>query len=538
MPEATRRDAGPSVDRIEELAYRIVNSDILLPKFQREFVWKRQQILDLWDSIYRNYPIGSILLWRTREQLESERSIADLKIKPRPAEYPTNYLLDGQQRLSSICGAIYWTGEDAKSVWNLAFDLREQKFVHLDTLDAPPLHVMRLNSLADPFQFLSQANNLLTSSSYPERVELAQRAKDLLNRFKDYKIATVTIGDMSVHDVAPIFERINSTGTPLTIVDLMRAATWSPEFDLLDTIDCQVLDAVKEYGFESIERRAVLRNLSAAAGGAFHASSIDDLRNKKSLLPDAARATVSSYKLAVDFFVNQLGVVNAEILPYSNQIVVLSEVFRRLPRPTKDQSEALRRWFWRTSASEYFGGWNTGQMVQDHEAIKRFAEDTSKELEFVAARPTPDNWAIATFRLNNALSKCFALLLAAQGPRDLLTGNKISLNEALAWQNSREFHHIFPRAFLRARDTEARRIGHLANFTILESATNKSIADRPPSQYIDGCRRQLGAEFKAVMASHLIDDNCLEALSRDDFNDFISARSACLHAAAMKLAEW
>lgn len=537
MSEATRRDAGPSVDRIEELASRIINSDILLPKFQREFVWKRQQIIDLWDSIYRNFPIGSILLWRTKERLESERSIAGLNIKARPEEYPTNYLLDGQQRLSSICGAVYWSGQDAKSVWNIAFDLREQKFIHLDTLDAPPIHQIRLNSLADPFQFISQAN-LLQTSAYPEREELAKRAKDLLNRFKDYKIATVTIGDMSVHDVAPIFERINSTGTPLTIVDLMRAATWSPEFDLLDTIDGQVLEAVRGYGFESIERRAVLRNLSAAAGGAFHASSIDNLRNKKSVLNEAAQATVTSYRLAVDFLVSQLGVINADILPYSNQIVVLSEVFRRLPRPSKRQSEALRRWFWRTSVSEYFGGWNTGQMLQDHEAIKRFADGKSQELDFVSAKPTPETWAIASFRLNNALSKCFALTIAAQGPRDLISGKKISLREALAWQNSREFHHIFPRAFLKNQNIEARRIGLLTNFAILESASNKTISDKPPSQYISECKAQLGSDFHEVMASQLISDRCLAALESDNFDAFVQARAECLQDAAMRLAEW
>src|SRR4051794_15261833 len=62
----------PTVDRVEELAARILNGDIILPKFQREFVWSKRQVIELWDSIARNYPIGSVLLWRSRETLRAE----------------------------------------------------------------------------------------------------------------------------------------------------------------------------------------------------------------------------------------------------------------------------------------------------------------------------------------------------------------------------------------------------------------------------------------------------------------------------------
>jgi hypothetical protein len=72
----------PTVDRVEELAGRILSGDIILPKFQREFVWSRKQVIDLWDSIAQNYPIGSVLLWRSREKLMAERTIADLEIGP------------------------------------------------------------------------------------------------------------------------------------------------------------------------------------------------------------------------------------------------------------------------------------------------------------------------------------------------------------------------------------------------------------------------------------------------------------------------
>jgi uncharacterized protein with ParB-like and HNH nuclease domain len=99
-----RRDPKPSVERIEQLAQRIIDGDIILPKFQRDFVWGEEQVINLLDSISKNYPIGSILLWLSTQKLHSETNIAGLPFKDRPKEYPVNYLLDGQQRLSCICG--------------------------------------------------------------------------------------------------------------------------------------------------------------------------------------------------------------------------------------------------------------------------------------------------------------------------------------------------------------------------------------------------------------------------------------------------
>ena len=102
------RDPKPTVERISQLAQRVLTGDILLPKFQRDFVWKPAEILRLLDSIARNYPIGGIFLWQSKEHLASERTIADLAIAESKPEYPVNYLLDGQQRLSTICGVLYW----------------------------------------------------------------------------------------------------------------------------------------------------------------------------------------------------------------------------------------------------------------------------------------------------------------------------------------------------------------------------------------------------------------------------------------------
>jgi len=341
------KDPQPSVDRIDDLARQILKGDILLPKFQREFVWSKPQVLEILDSIARNYPIGSVLLWQSRQELKSENKIADLEIElPRP-DYPVNYLLDGQQRLSSLCGALYWHGRDPRSRWNIAYDLRKQSFFHLESLDDPPPHQVRMNRLADPAAYFRQ----LSVIESDDKEELKRRGEELFNRFKDYKIAVVTLGDMSIEDVAPIFERINSTGTPLTTVDLIRAATWTQDFDLVDEIE-KILDGLSDKGFDGFDRKSLLRNISAAAGGDFSSGSIDGLRDHTGdQLRTATQDAGEAYKRAVDFLSTEIGVPSEAALPYANQLVVLAEMFRRLPHPNGDQSAAARNWFWRTGVT-------------------------------------------------------------------------------------------------------------------------------------------------------------------------------------------
>ncbi|WP_082515349.1 DUF262 domain-containing protein [Methylobacterium sp. Leaf112] len=525
----------PSVDRIEEVATRILTGDILLPKFQRNFVWSKGQILELWDSIAKNYPVGSVLLWRSREELQSERSIADLKIADTKEDYPVNYLLDGQQRLSSVCGAIFWNGSDAKSRWNIAYDLRHKKFLHLETLDSPPNHQIRLNWLPDPAQFFGQMARV---SSETDAAALTAAGNELFRRFKDYKIATVTLLDMPMNDVAPIFERINSKGTPLTIVDLMRAATWSDSFDLIESIEA-ILSSIEEKGFENIDQKVVLRSFSAAAGGGFSEGSIDNLRKyKSSELKIAHIATENAYRIAVDFLSTDLSIPSSKHIPYANQIVVLSEIFRILPNPSAIQRSKIQHWFWRSAASGYFGGWNTGNMASDQAAVGRFARGDLEALSSGLSNLGKNIWLTQQFRLNTAHAKILSLILAFNSPIDLLTGQKIDPDKALHYANSKEYHHFFPRDFLAARGTDSRQINSLANFIMLTSASNKRITNRSPSDYLIEAKNLLGTELRNVLQSNLISDAAYEAALHDDYPRFLDERARTISNWVNKLAGW
>lgn len=532
------RAPDPSVDRIEELAGRILRGDILLPKFQRDFVWEKHQIIDLLDSIASNYPIGSVLLWRSREHLRSERNIADLEIAPTQLDYPVNYLLDGQQRLSTICGALYWKGVDPNSRWNLAYDLRAKQFVHLTTMEDPPLHLIRLNKLRDPSAYFKHVSSLTTLQAGDVEA-LETSAKELFDRFKDYKIATVTLHEMSIEAVAPIFERINSRGTALTIVDLMRAATWSESFDLIDSIG-GISEELAAKNFGGIERKAILRSISAAAGGGFSEASIDLLRRHTSdELEAAVSSTKDAYSRAVDFMATELHIPSDKQVPYVNQIVVLAEVFRLIKHFTPANLSAVKTWFWRTAVAGYFGGWNTGNMGSDQKAVQSFAAGQASTIDSVVQNPGTGIWMNQQFRSNTAHSKILILLLAFNHPRDLLTGQKIDVGAALHHGNAKEFHHFFPRDYLiKSKGAAARKANTLANFVMLTAASNKRITNRAPSDYLKEVVSANGGDLNAILESNLISQKAFDAALNDDFDRFLDERAKTIAEEVSKLTGW
>jgi len=81
--------------KINILVDRAVKHEWSIPEFQRGFVWKPVQVRDLAESLWLDYPIGSLLLWNNDKNVE-ERIAID-------ARNPSNWLVDGQQRTTALC---------------------------------------------------------------------------------------------------------------------------------------------------------------------------------------------------------------------------------------------------------------------------------------------------------------------------------------------------------------------------------------------------------------------------------------------------
>ncbi|MEX5708812.1 DUF262 domain-containing protein [Parafrankia sp. FMc6] len=430
----------PTIAPVSRLADRVLTGEIVLPKYQRAFVWSPHQVLTLLDSVLHNYPIGSLLLWETTDQLASEDTVAGLPVPPPRPGRPVRYILDGQQRLASIIGALH----GGAGIWDVVYDLEAEHFVHRTPDTSTEAHIVPMRMVSSAGELFSQVATLPP--------ELRERATELYEQFTNYLVPVVTLDHMSAEESAEVFVRINSTGTTMNIVDVARAGTWSPDFDLKDEIESllQVLDA-KNYG--RVDTKTMLRTIAVAAGFGFSLKDINRLREvDKGRLRQAVGEAAKAAERAVDFLSTQIRTPTADALPYYNQFAVLVEVFRQLPKPSSAQYEALRRWFWLTASGEYFKGWSEAQMGPDLQAITAFAEGEAAEIDTGAALPRSALWWRSAFSKRNAPSKLLALILAYEDPLDLLTGQRIDVGKALSWQNDKEFHHFFPKAYLRSRE--------------------------------------------------------------------------------------
>lgn len=432
--------------------------------------------------------------------------------------------------MSTICGVIYWEPRDPRSVWNVIFDLRTGRFYHIDHTDELPIHQIPLRRLSDPSEYYRKLSPL-------DSPPLRETADLLFNRFVQYQVPLVTLGDMSIHDVAPVFERINSTGTRLTIYDLMRAATWSPEFDLGKTIE-EIRSTLEPKKFDSLDNKTFLRTLGAAAGGDFSSQSIDALREiRRDKLGIAAEETKKSALLAADFLATEIRAPRAESMPYANQFTVLCELFRLIPNPSSKQLEEVKRWFWLTTLSGYFGGWDSGQMATDTRQIRAFAAGEAYTLGESAVIPSASLWQVKPFRSNSAVSKMLGLMLGHGEPVDLINGQKIDIGKSLAWSNDKEYHHFFPQAYLAKKGVSATKSNVVGNIVLLTSKSNIYIRDKAPSFYLAEVINEVGKqECTRRLGTSLVPEEALDAALNDDFSEFLRLRAEYLHERARILA--
>ncbi|BAZ13389.1 hypothetical protein NIES4071_52280 [Calothrix sp. NIES-4071] len=87
---------------IRKLTERVASGDIRIPAFQRNFVWEPDQVAFLLDSIYKRFPIGTVIFWKTDNRLTSEKDLGRFTLPEPRRDYPVNYVLDGQQRITSL----------------------------------------------------------------------------------------------------------------------------------------------------------------------------------------------------------------------------------------------------------------------------------------------------------------------------------------------------------------------------------------------------------------------------------------------------
>lgn len=507
---------------IRQLIEKIQSGEIRVPSFQRDYVWGYDNVSFLMDSIYKGFPIGSILFWRTREQLNTEKQLGNYILPSPQKDYPIDYVLDGQQRITSLF-TIFQTelkpeSENDMEIYYMITDvdtIQKSRFVPLCKEDVDVQKHFPISALFDSVLYRQATDR------YDDNIK-AELDK-LQERFKEFKLPYELLETDNKEHVAIVFERINRAGVPLNTFQLFNAWSWSESFDLQDELSI-LSSELDDFGFGELidQQELLLKCFTGTILGNTTPKSVLDLDG--TLIRNNYEKIKNGIKSSIDFLRNELNIYSLKMLPYSSMIVPLTTFFATDKSNgilyDEKQRDVLIRWFWRCCFSRrYSSGVNDAQEI-DIENMKKLRKDNNYNISDFKCSISASFFTENQFSIGAANTKTFILMLASKTPRSFISGAKVDLRKTLKVSTSREFHHIFPDKHLQRLGYTKKDIYCLANFCFLNNADNQKIKDRAPSDY----KSDIVGNIQEIMESAICPEDALDL----QYNLFIHKRTEML----------
>lgn len=512
----------PDIVFLEDLLGEVASGKLRVPKFQRPFVWRPEQMLDLFDSIERGYPIGSLLVWDTNRKLPSLERIADIEIPSAPQDGQISYLLDGHQRLSTLFGSLS-RRRHAESgagqqewMWDIYRLLAGRgepgnRYRHWKKGDGPSADYLPMRAVLRTMDFLAYGRRLSAAAqdSAGDLDSLMEEAEQVAQRIKSYKIAVVRlVGGELVHAVE-VFSRLNSSGQSMTPDQMVSALTYQADGSLLADRIVDLQESLGDVGYGTIPPITIFRSILAVMGEEDVQSPRWDVlaRRVKGRLADAMGETELALHRAVEFLRAEVGVPLARLIPYNAQVILLVALFNLNAEPSRQQMATLVRWFWSTSWSGFFAGANTTQIKHALQEMCAFAKGDA-ELSFVGqvARPFPNR-----FDLRSARIRAFILWdLREFANRYDLAGETINAVGLLARSDTAAYRHVVTKG------------------PSISSPGNRLILPTPPRVSLRRALLDLSPERETILESHGIPQRALAYLRDGDGEGFVKERAAYL----------
>lgn len=546
-----RADAFP-MDDVMRYAWKGI---IRVPHFQRGFRWSSKDVIRLFDSILRGYPIGSLLLWVRRAEAET-LTLGALSIQA-PANDQAWWVVDGQQRIISLANALHpdGSGDDR---FDIHYDLDARSFTtpsarNRDSESLIPLPVLwDLEKLLGWFARRGAQQN-------PERLAEATR---VAKRLREYRIPAYLVEHGDQDTLTDIFDRMNNYGKRLSRSEIFEALTAAPEAEADQQLTlskiAERINATTQFGV--IPERAILGAFLARRGTdpMRDVRSEFDQRNGQELQADdrpvSQRRSVDfpdesdeearencaiALERAVHFLQHSAGVPHISMLSYESLLVVLTRFFAHFPEPSSNSLTLLRRWYWRTAIAgpTIF----KGSFSQMNRALPRRivpgkeAESVQGLLAAIAGKHGIPA-APEMLRTNYASSKHLLCSWWELRPRSFETGDPFTIAdlEAAIDRNSTARDAV-QQIYVPRRGGGS---SSPANYLLLPSI----------SEPVDDLVTVLSspvANQKAIEStfnSHLLDEAAVNLLRDDNFPGFLEYRSATiddqLRKFLLRMTEW
>ena len=521
----------PEVQYLPTIFRRIEKGDIRLPAFQRSFVWTEAQIIKLLESVYKGYPIGSLLFWRvhTKElQIERDKRVPFPNVEE---EYPLSFVLDGMQRLSSLFGVFRQKDTGIPGMFNVVFDLRTEVFSHFDPKETLGSH-LNLSALFSPRQLLDVQRGLMEQ---PDSDLLIDRSLKLQSIFQEYLLPTVTIGERDITQVVEIFERVNSTGTQLSTVDFMRAMTWATQFDLTREVS-ELQRATITEGYE-IPLETLVKTIAVILHKAPTPSEMLGLRKHSAdELHNATWLSEGILQRVIRFLKESFMAYPYEFVPYEGQLLVLARLYGVAQDPSPQLLETARRWFWAISFNEGLRGKPDHYVTRAIGAAERAALGELKALNY-QIDINPQTFINRRFIKGRALSAAVASMLAVRGARNLVSGEVIDAESYMSEFSAEHFIGLYPLEVIRETvSNNATSSKIFANTILIPEMDRQTALQTTPDALVRLLYKNFeDAEAEQILESQFISPAAAEMVLEGRPYDFLLERARMLYEGASAL---
>lgn len=389
--------------RVRRLFYYLEDFEkglIRIPLFQRDSVWNDKKKLELFDSIKKGYPIGSILFWRpeiVEEILSSDyeiKSIGSYIMNERANDF--FYILDGYQRLSTLFGCLISPDktklerddEEWLYNYNIIYNLESEKFEinkkrDIKTLD---IHKIPLYKLVDTKEFYKFQTNLLKLALDDDKInKYLKNYEDVGFKFVDYNIPSIDLIGGNIKEAIDIFSRVNSAGSKISDEWKLSALKSSNNFRLGSLINETLVEVNKFKFYEKKKlnsfRELVFRCVQSSFGNLYldnQKTSIYSLEKENDFEQIVYRTLNFGVIKTVEFLITELGVLNYDMLPANMQFIFLVEFFNHNENLNSEKKEELKKWFWQTTYSNYFTIYNPSKRKKAFEVFQDFSQSKSQ----------------------------------------------------------------------------------------------------------------------------------------------------------------
>jgi hypothetical protein len=484
---------------------------------------------DLLDSVYNQYPIGSLLVWETDESIATLDSLGPFAF-PEISTAPVGYLLDGHQRLSTLAGALVPRDErklvkqDQDPVrWDLIWNMEQGRFQH-GRPEADPSTLFPLTSLLDTLRFFNAVERVRATLS--DRQDLADQyvsqVSQVSRAFQHYRVPVIRIRQTGLSEAVEIFARLNSKGQAMSADQMVSALTYQQQgsrtgFDLAGEIS-ELSAQLGEQNFGNVDRTTILRAILASIDEDIYKTDWTRLASTKRegmlpILREGVERTAVSLDRAITFL-KELGVTTGRLLPYTMQLALISAYFDSQPNPSATQLEFLGRWFWVSSFSGWFGGANPSRVnsliSEFRNSVASSVPDRLENFDMNAmSLPFP-----STFDMRSARTRTLLLIMLRLQPRYSDGAIIVDPWRTIAEKGPDGVGYVF---------------GELPR-DLVGSPANRMI--RPPGaergQLRTWIERELVGVDEDVLHSHGLNEVAMNSLLNGDVRAFVLARQSYL----------